>query len=653
MVDERRGRRRDSRAGDRSLSLFGGSDSAGEATAESARIEDAERALLELADFVYVHTPLKPMSKTLFFLSRTLVTAALEPSTLEDGDLPASYRRVRRQLGRGAPADDFDFETVAGECGQHLPRVIDAVRTVLKLTSGTDRLGLAFNTLLRGKWESGEGLGTYLTPEEVVEPMVSMLLDAVGPAALKRIGQGEFLFGDICGGSGRFAYALARELLRRGLGRTEVEASARLFDQSSLAVGFAKVNFSLDGMRPDLACVGDSLLAEEVSRLAGRFLLLATNPPFGVGKYRYSPPLRSALPTDVLDFIGLRSSVDAADPSELFLFRNLALLAPGGALAIVLPDGVVQSPRFLRALERFESSARVILSIVAAVSLPAAAFALGGTVAKTSFLIVRRERRPRPESLYVAIAGHVGFLKRGNRRAIDPKGNDLPAIAAEWLSEAPTRGRRVAPWRAHDRLVVPQLLHGIAEAPDGYRGRKLRELADAARVALAKPLEEGIARLHVSILDVDETGLIDVVSASRNQPVTPPLACEPGDVLLSCINPRIWRVAVLPRLDGIEWSCSSEFLVLRPKAVTDPWAIGLALHHPSVAAAVQSMAGGTSSSRQRVAKERVLDVDVPIDLHGSRALAEHVAFREQWYRVRLREAAAYDRLHDGAEGFDL
>jgi hypothetical protein len=345
----------------------------------------------------------------------------------------------------------------------------------------------------------------------------------------------------------------------------------------------------------------------------------------------------------MLDFLGLRNSGDAADPSELFLYRNLALLAPGGALAIVLPDGVIQSHRFLR----------IALSVVAAVSLPVTTFALGGTVAKTSFLVIRRDQRRQAASMFVALASHVGFLKRGNRRVVDPVGNDLVGIASGWLAKSPELGRSVTSWREHPRLVIPQLIHGSSETPNGYAGSKLRELVESVRGPLIKSRDWEGPRLHISVLDIDETGLIDVVAASRNEPVTPPLPCEPGDILLSCINPRIWRVAVVPRLKDAKWSCSSELLVLRPRDERDPWAIALALHHGAVIAAVQSMAGGTSSSRQRVDRERVLDIEVPIDLHESRSVAEHAAFREEWYRARLREAAAYEDLHDGGETFEL
>jgi len=153
-------------------------------------------------------------------------------------------------------------------------------------------------------------------------------------------------------------------------------------------------------------------------------------------------------------------------------------------------------------------------------------------------------------------------------------------------------------------------------------------------------------QFHVSVLDVDATGLIDMIASSRNKPLSKGLACQPGDILVSCMNPKIWRVTVIPNVPG-SWSCSPEFVVLRPKKGQDSWRIALALHHPSVVQTVQAMAKGTSSSRQRVPKDRVLTVNVP-ELVITNKLAEYVTWREEFYAKRLREAHAYDEIHEGA-----
>jgi hypothetical protein len=608
---------------------------------------EAERLLLDLADYVYAHTSLKPISKTLFLISRCLCVARLGGGASTSSELSRKYREIVRSLNGAAPGDDFDFPTVVAECAQHIPHVLDAVNRVHTLTRATDSLGLVFNTLLRGKFESGEGMGTFLTPEEVVLPMVEMLLATVGRNAHDRLRESSLLYGDICGGTGRFVHALARRLLALDLSPRHLERAARLFDQSLLAVDLARLNFLFDDMKPSFERIGDSLLAPQVSALQGRFLLLATNPPFGAGKYRWSKELAQALPAEVLTAIGLRDPGDSADPSELFFFRNLDLLAPGGALAIVLPDGVVQSEDFRKALNVYERVRQAHLHVAAIVSLPSVTFSLGGTVAKTSFVVVQKQAEPREQPLYVALAHHVGFLKRGKKRAGDSRGNDLVKIAGEFGSARPELGRLVGCWRRHDSFVAARLMH--THENGSSRGKAI-PLSD--RVEMIRAFRNGGEgeRFHVSVLDVDATGLIDVIAASRNQPLSKGLACQPGDILVSCMNPKIWRVAVIPNLSG-SWSCSPEFVVLRPKAGQDAWKIALALHHPTVVQAVQAMAKGTSSSRQRVPKARVLTVELP-EIATPEQLAEYIAWREDFYAKRLREARAYHDLHEGTESFN-
>jgi len=610
----------------------------------------AERTLLGIAGYVYAHTSLKPVSKTLFLISRCLCVAKLGriPGTADE--LSREYAKVRASLNGAAPGDDFDFASVVAECADHIPRIVDAVNEVCQLTAQRDGLGLVFNTLLRGKFEGGEGLGTYLTPEEVVSPMVSMLFDLVGgPSVALLSGSAPLLFGDICGGTGRFVYAIARLLAERGMSRHEIEGSGRLFDQSLMTVDLARLNFLFEGMRPAFERVGDSLTDPRVSSLRSRFLLLATNPPFGSGKYRWNEAVARELPCEVLAPLGMRRRDDSADPSALFFFRNLDLLAPGGCLAIVLPDGVVQSTGFKTAIAAYERARSTHMHVAAIVSLPAVTFALGGTVAKTSFMIVQKEEGASDRRLYVALAAHVGFLKRGQTRADDPEGNDLIGIAEEFGSDCPVLGRLADCWRFHESLVPARLMHAADKEGASTSGTRLSDLAEMVRDFARAPEGGTPQAFHVSVLDVDAMGLLDIVSASRNKPLSRGLACRPGDILVSCMNPRIWRVAVIPNVPG-SWSCSPEFVVLRPKDSEDPWELAFALHHPSVSRAIQATARGTSSSRQRVPKDRVLSVTVPqVEVSGT--LADYVAWREEFYRKRLREAVAYGSLHRGDSEF--
>ena len=610
-------------------------------------ISKAEHALLELADYIYAHTSLKPISKTLFVISRCLLVArkGMEMGSLTE--LRQSYAELCSSLGSFAPVDDFDFQTVLSECEAHSAYILDTVRQVASLTSDTDSLGLAFNTLLRGKFEGGEGLGTFLTPEEVADPMVRMSVGVVAPEMVRRLISGPLpiCFGDICGGTGRFVYALYRLLRPLGLQPERAEKTARLFDQSSLAVEFGRLNFLFDSLSPQFQCVSDSLTTQSVSDLRNSFALLATNPPFGTGKYRWRSELEATFPPKLLRVLGLKGRGDVADPSEVFLFRNLDLLADGGVLAIVLPDGVIQSRRFVSTLRTYEDLSNVNLSIAAMVSLPVSTFSLGGTVAKTSFLIIRKNSGADELPLYVAIAKHVGFIKKGNRRLPDPLGNDLPGICADFLSGTTAKGVTVNSWRTVSRLVSTAICHAGSSSAQRGRLSPLRKFVSPVREYENVVPESVIKkRFHISILDVDETGLIEIIAATRNRPITRSLRCKPGDILVSCINPKIWRATCVPMLEGV-WTCSPEFVALRPTEPKDAWGIYLALHHTNVIRAVQAMAGGTSSSRQRVEKEQLLEISIDARHLRAKATLEHSRVRTRYYKVRLREAVLYQTLH--------
>lgn len=594
------------------------------------------------------------MSKTIFLLSRCMLAApGRRGNSIEQ--VIRSYKRCVKELGAGAPFDDFDFLTTLRECDSHLPGVLAAVDRVSELCAGTDSLGLTFNTLLRGKWESGEGLGTHLTPEEVVSPMVKMVLGSIRRRSLLKAKSVEppLYFGDPCGGTGRFVFHFAKELRKIGFDSSRMNSVVRLYDQSSFSVDLARINFAFDGCSPALMQVPDSLTARELSDEAGRYLAIATNPPFGSGKYAWSEDLTRALGAKILNAIGIGRSGNVCDPAELFVFRCLDLLAIGGVLAIVLPDGVIHARRFKQTLELYENlNRRCSLELLAIVSLPTVTFALGGTVAKTSFLLIRKGTRSQDIPLYVAKCKHIGFKKRGNRRAEDPRGNDLLGISDDYLERKEECGQWVSDWREVDRLMPMMLLHKSTTGP-GCRGTPLSSMARIEQTRGQRVESDQRPWYHVSVVDVDDTGLIDVNAASRNRPVTPPLACEEGDVLVSCLNPSIWRVTVIPDLEG-DWTCSAEFAVLRPHNDIDPWALALRLHHRDVIERVVSLASGTSSSRQRVSRESLLkDVLVPEISTDPRALFRFSRDRTAFYRSRADESRAFSRLHDGAVRFYL
>jgi hypothetical protein len=606
---------------------------------QSRRLAEVEHRMLGIADRAYTSTSLKPMSKVLFFVSRVLVALGRDPAARSKDTLIRAYELQRRAMGARAPLDDFDFSGILTDAGEHLSEIVEGLAVVQLEAREIDALGLAFDTLLRGRWESGEGLGTFLTPEEIVSPIVDMMLQCWK----EEPGPKDALLGDICGGTGRFARALVSRLSTE----PQISTRVRLLDQSSMSIGLSQLNFFFDGYQIDARIVRDSLTDEALSLEAGRFGLLATNPPFGNAKYRAGKDLWKHLPRAALGALGLLQSGDTCDPASVFLLRNLSLLGPGGVLGIVLPDGVIQSPSLLAALKVLESAHDVRYDLRAFVSLPAQSFSLGGTVAKTSFTVWKRRSEYCPDSMFVAVASHVGFLKRGNRRVADPNGNELPEIVRRFAYADRTEDWSTMDWRHVDRLTCGALRSVPQPKVSGERRhQRLGDLVDFTRESMrVLPAHD---HAHISILAVDGLGTIDIAAALIDAPITPGLRCEAGDLLVSCLNPRKWRVAMVPDLEGLKWSCSSEFAVLRPKDRDSAFDLFLRLMHSSVSEDAGRHAVGTSSSRQRVPKRELLKLELP-PINLSRSEIESIqAQRLTWYRARIKEVRLFSQLFEKA-----
>ena len=353
-----------------------------------------------------------------------------------------------------------------------------------------DLLGWAFDVFLRGKYASDEGLATYLTPSQVVECMARIAFHDIPDSDLwARRGDGgqrerwkpqtdkeaalpAFLCGDICCGTGRFLVGALREVKRRVLDDRHVGHSDddklrwlsrmkrhSLFgaDQAGGSIQKARINMLLYGEdHSQLLKVDDSLTDPHLDRLVGKFDLLLTNPPFGSGKYddpRGLAKMRDEARGLELGWswtLGNRAKpkeLKKADPAALFIDRNLQLLKPGGRLLIVVPDGILcnSGDAYIREYlmgTKDEETGEFLggkAIVRAVVSLPTATFSIAGTGAKTSFLYLQKKRHPAEwqRSVFMAVAEHVGYLKKGKTEVPDPTGNDLMKIAALFIEQNP------------------------------------------------------------------------------------------------------------------------------------------------------------------------------------------------------------------------
>lgn len=492
-----------------------------------------------------------------------------------------------------------------------------------------DILGTAFDVLLRGRYDHSGGLATYLTPHGVAAMLAELCMGDLEVPPWWRAGQA--FAGDPCCGTGRFLVAMIREARR--LAALDDSSSATRFaealggsglvgaDQSPSSVAKARLNLLLYGLeRPRVFTVADSITDGHLDTLRGTMGLILTNPPFGDGKYDDDSGVartRALMPSTN----GRRT----IDPALAFVARCLDLLGDGGRLGIVLPDGLIDGGVLRAALLTGDVSTRLRnVSIEANVSLPTATFALSGTVARTSTLVLRKGGAVRTQIL-LAKADHVGFLKQAGAATPDPDGDDLPTIASTgvqaWLGAAEpvlsVDGLAVL-GQAPDISLVDREGIGTVDPsrvdPSALAARK--ELVESGGVRLGSYLQaqpsksrraDGV-RPFVSILHVDELGVVSWHEALEHAPTTPGRVARPGDVLVSQLNPRKLRATAIPPEMG-ECLCSSEFGVFAPTA--DPYAVLIVLNDRRVRAQLSPLGRGTSSSRRRIDDADVLGLVVP------------------------------------------
>lgn len=469
-----------------------------------------------------------------------------------------------------------------------------------------DPLGTAFDALLAGRYDHTGGLGTYLTPSSVARMMAETALgllraDPAGDAPG---------FGDPYCGTGRFLVALLSALGETGSVGQRLRAAGPFgADQSAAAVAKARINLLLYGVeRPLVWCVRDSVTDPWLSRFAGRVPLILTNPPFGDGQYDDPEGVADTV-ADLPQLAGRRR----IDPSLAGLARALRLLAPGGVLGIVLPDGIIAGDAFA---ELAFGRGRLDVHVAASVSLPTATFALSGTVAKTSAVFLRRQV-PVPR-VALARVEHVGYVRQAGKAAPDPAGDELaglpplltlalrlpPLAPPATVSQSPAVSS--VPAAAVDSLDPARLDPDALAARQellAAGGMELRTLLHALPARRAKK----ISSPYVSVLHIDDLGTVDWVAAHTHTPTTLGVLAPPGSLIVSLLNPSRLRAAVMP--EGEDRQVSSEFGVF--ECDVDPYAVLALLYSPLVRAQLRPLGTGTSSSRRRIGVEDILSLIVP------------------------------------------
>jgi type I restriction enzyme M protein len=346
-----------------------------------------------------------------------------------------------------------------------------------------DVKGEAFEYFLSDTFTGG--LGEYFTPRNVVEFMV----DAIDPKI------GDRIIDPFCGTGGFLIYAFEvvsekirlQEFSEEEKVRWRLELSNRSLsgsDWKERTSQACKMNMMVHGDGSAGIFKHHGLVDIPGKVEEGLFDTCLTNPPFGANE------------TDpaILRSFELGSGRRSVDRMVLAIERAVRLVKPGGRIAIIVADGLLDN-----------SSAREVREYIrthcwvdGVVSLAKATFEGYGAKAKTSILFLRKKEQKdngNQGAVFMAIADATGYAPNGAQIP----GNELPDILLDW--RAFVRGE----FDSSDLSWVAEI--GDRLDPKFYRARSGAPTADVE--AIGSDVAGRLAQLQA-----EHAGFVEEVAAA-------------------------------------------------------------------------------------------------------------------------------------------
>lgn len=527
-------------------------------------------------------------------------------------------------------------EALAQELVQLVIHAVDAAFVNRQLDNPFDVLNEAFGHFVRDNFRGNIEDAQYMTPPEVVDFMVSLALCDLEKEANEEGEEFSLIVADPCCGVGSFLTTFYHQARKsKMLDSSFLHLVGQ--DKAERMVRLSKVNLSLFDVPQHTMTSGSSLEnGSPLENLNGKVDLILTNPPFGA---RFSQDdVRSNSKENLPFFSSLHKAKTSIASELLFVDRNISLLREGGLLVIVLPDSVISSKGLASILRQYLRTNTVVKAIV---ELPAVTFAQAGTRTKTSILYLQKRRRHQknPSNVFIARAETLGF-EVGSRKGVQIKvargQNELSTILEMYKAAKGHQHDGSHIWSESPSAVTVDY-QNITESswtPNHYNATHLRAVKRFVNIegieavslgelvefvsSSRKPEPWQPESFFISVLHVIGEGMLDVPSMRAYTPKTPGYPVEPEEVLLSKINPRIPRVAIVPHFRE-RTLCSTEFEVMKPREGVDPYHLSFLLLTDAVQHQIRSLTSGTSASHNRIRTEELAKIKVPMPLAGSSA----------------------------------
>ena len=140
--------------------------------------------------------------------------------------------------------------------------------------------------------------------------------------------------------------------------------------------------------------------------------------------------------------------------------------------------------------------------------------------------------------------------------------------------------------------------------------KKLSELVDFVTKSRKGFMVSDSIR-HISVLHINADCTINFDEVERFEPISKGRSCQEGDLIFAKLNPRIPRMAVVPRRK-YEMVCSNEFEIMRTKGEVDVHTLCFLLRTENVKNQIENLTSGTSSSHSRIKQEQLAEIMIPV-----------------------------------------
>ncbi len=507
------------------------------------------------------------------------------------------------------------------------PTTISNVVQILKpyslVSTSVDVKGGAYEAFLKSALPVGKVIGQFFTPTQIVDFAVGM----VSPGSQDRVV-------DPALGTGGFLLSTARHLLMNGNIHGNYQLQLIGSDIDPRMVRLAKLNMLLYNNKMLMnghLTIGifhqNGLVDVSTNPLISRgsFQVALTNPPFGS---------RETDPGVLGLFESARGSKGVSTP-VLFLERCLELLAPGGLMAIVLPESILANPS-MRTIRELVGHRSIVLALV---KLPSEAFLPYGSTAESSLVFLKRKTDPRePQGpIFMAEARSVGYNRLGEQTVE----NDLPSILSEYQNyrtlgrvdnssregisfaiDAPGPGERLdVRYYFHPELDETNKLLAQLPCPVKELGQVVHFRKEVVNPSADFPKGQfryiGLGNVQS---ETDKLVYRDATRHSRDRMRIhrelvggsdiggSVLRVKSGDILFAKLRPYLRKVFIVPEFG--DCVCSTEFLVMYSRQDVDPQYLRHMLASDLVLKQLQHQYTGIG--RPRVTQKMVSKVRIPV-----------------------------------------